>query len=87
MDLQILFSTFIWVGVVIIILDFFLLYFREVKTNTFLDYFLTAIGSAFILSGSIYNKLWPLIVLNSFWVITSFASIIKIHSKKKKRKK
>ncbi len=85
-NLSLMFSTLIWVGVAIVILDFFLLYFKEVKTNTFLDYFLTAIGSAFILSGSIYNKLWPLIVLNSFWVIISFASIIKMYFKKRKRR-
>jgi hypothetical protein len=84
MDLQILFSTLIWIGVVIIILDFLLLYFKRVKTNTLWDYLLTAIGSAFILLGSIYNKLWPLIVLNSFWVVISVASIIKMKFKKKR---
>jgi hypothetical protein len=86
MDLSLIFSTLIWIGVVIVVLDFLLLYFKKVKTNTLWDYLLTAIGSAFILSGSIYNKLWPLIVLNSFWVVISVASIIKMHFKKRKKK-
>ncbi|MDO8528400.1 MAG: hypothetical protein Q7S06_00725 [Nanoarchaeota archaeon] len=85
-DLSVIFSTFIWIGVIIVILDFLLLYFKKDKPNTLLDYLLTAIGSGFILLGSIYNRLWALIVLNSFWVGMSILQIIKLKSRKKKRR-
>ena len=86
MTLQVLFSISIWVGVVIVILDFLLLYFKKDKPNTLLDYLLTAIGSGLILLGSIYNRLWALIVLNSFWVGISILQIIKLKSRKKRKK-
>lgn len=83
-DIPLMFSILVWTGVVVIIVDFLLLYFKKVKTNTLWDYLLTAIGSALILASSIYSRLWPLIVLNSFWVAISILQIIKMNSKKRR---
>jgi len=63
-----------WIGMAIMILDYFLLSIKKLKSNSIQYNLLNIVGGLGLMVSSFYTKLWPVVALNVFWVaIAAFA--------------
>ena len=72
-----------WIGMLLIILAYYLLSKKRLKSNDIRYHLLNGFGGVGLLISSAYVKLWPVAVLNIFWTLVAIYSIIKITEKKK----
>ncbi len=72
-----------WIGMFLMILAYFLLARRTLGPNNISYHLLNGIAGVGVLASSVYVKLWPVAVLNIFWILVSIYSILKISLKKK----
>ena len=62
----------------LMILAYYLLSKKKLKSNDLTYNLLNGIAGIGVLTSSIYVKLWPVAVLNIFWILVAIYSIIKI---------
>jgi hypothetical protein len=67
-----------WLGMFLIILDYFLLSLKKLKFNSVPYNLLNLFGGIGMLINAFYTKLWPVVVLNIFWIGIAVFSIYKI---------
>jgi hypothetical protein len=67
-----------WLGMFLIILDYFLLSLKKLKFNSLPYNFLNLFGGVGMLINAFYSRLWPVFVLNIFWIGIAVFSIYKI---------
>jgi hypothetical protein len=67
-----------WLGMFLIILDYFLLSLKKLKFNSIPYNLLNLFGGVGMLINAFYTKLWPVVVLNIFWIGIAVFSIYKI---------
>lgn len=72
-----------WIGIFLMILDYFLLSKRMVSPNKIKYHLINGVAGVGVLASSLYVKLWPVVILNIFWITVAFYSIIKINLNKK----
>jgi hypothetical protein len=67
-----------WIGMFLMILAYYLLSKKKLKSNDISYNILNGIAGVGVLMSSIYVKLWPVAVLNIFWILVAIYSLIKI---------
>lgn len=67
-----------WIGMILIILTYFLLSNKRLVPKSINYNLLNAIGGIGVLVSSIYAKLWLAIVFSIFWIVIAVYSIYKI---------
>lgn len=72
------FSLAGWIGMFLMILDYFLLAVKKLKFNSIAYTLLNLFGGIGVLISSFYAKLWPVVVLNLFWIGVAVFSLYKI---------
>lgn len=80
------FSLAGWVGMFLMILDYFLLSTKKLKFDSITYNIINLLGGIGVLISSFYAQLWPVVVLNIFWIGVSSFSIYKIITIKPKYK-
>ena len=58
-----------WAGMVLIILAYYLLSTRKVSASSKAFNLINLFGGVFIIASALPTGLWPVVVLNAFWVI------------------
>jgi len=66
-----------WVGATLIILAYFLLSTKKLKSDSIIYSLLNLFGGVGILISAFYAGLWPVVVLNIFWIGIAIFSIYK----------
>lgn len=67
-----------WIGMFLIILAYYLLSKKKIKSNEIGYNLLNGIGGIGLLISSVYVRLWPVAALNTFWILISLYAIFKI---------
>lgn len=71
-----------WIGMVLIILAYFLLSTKKLKFNSITYNVLNIAGGLGLIVSTLVTKSWPVVVLNIFWIGIAIYSIIKIKNTK-----
>ena len=67
-----------WAGMIFLISAYALISFKKIKSTSKIFHFLNFSGGVGILINAIHTLLFPVIVLNLFWVGISIHSLVKI---------
>lgn len=67
-----------WIGMVLLILAYSMISFKKIKSKSKPFHFINLLGAIGILINAIYNKLFPVIILNIFWIVISVISLVNI---------
>lgn len=67
-----------WIGMVLLITAYSMISFKKVKSKSKTFHLLNLFGAIGILINAIYNKLFPVILLNFFWMMISIISLISL---------
>ncbi len=66
-----------WMGMILMILDYLLLAIKRLKFNSLIYNLLNLFGGVGILISAFYAKLWPVVILNIFWIGVAVFAIYK----------
>lgn len=69
-----------WIGVVLVLLAYFLNSFEIIETKNVMYPVMNLVGSVFIIGSSLDNKDWQPIVLNVIWGLIALAGIVQAFS-------
>jgi hypothetical protein len=72
------FSLAGWIGMFLMILDYFLLSVKKLKFNSISYNLLNLLGGIGVLISSFYAKLWAVVALNIFWIGVAIFSVYRI---------
>jgi VIT1/CCC1 family predicted Fe2+/Mn2+ transporter len=67
-----------WIGMILLILAYFLLSNKQLKFNSAIYHLLNFFGAAGIVISTLKTKSWPAMTLNLIWVIIALFFIYKI---------
>ncbi len=67
-----------WAGMIFLISAYAMISFKKIKSTSKLFHCLNLLGGIGILVNAVYTLLFPVIVLNLFWVGISVYSLVKI---------
>lgn len=73
-----LYSIIGWVGMILIILAYFLLSTKKLKSKSIIYHLLNLLGGAGIIVSAFTTQSWPAMILNIIWMIIAVFSIYKI---------
>jgi hypothetical protein len=77
-----IYSLFGWIGMVLLMLAYFLLSKKKLKSNYVLYHLLNLFGATGIIASTLVTQSWPAMALNIVWAIIAIFSIYKIWSTK-----
>lgn len=66
-----------WIGIGLMLLAYFLLVKKKVKSNSKNYNMMNFVGGIGVLMNSTYNHAWPIAVLNVFWIGVAIMAMIK----------
>ena len=72
-----------WLGMILIILAYYLLSTERLKSNQKTYHLLNGLGGVFTVISAFYIGFWPSVVLNVFWTLVAVFAITKIIQKRK----
>ncbi len=67
-----------WIGMILLIVGYSMISFKKVKSKSKTFHLINLFGAIGILVNAFYNKLFPVIILNIFWIIISIISLVNI---------
>ncbi|VVB79160.1 Uncharacterised protein [uncultured archaeon] len=79
-------NIFGWVGLFLLLLDYFLLATKKIASSSFIYSFINFMGGVFIIINSFVFKIWPVFVLNIFWASIGLFGMFKSTKKGVKKK-
>jgi len=77
-----IYSILGWIGMVLLILAYFLLSTKRVKSNYVLYHLLNLFGATGIVISALVTQSWPAMTLNIVWFVIAIFSIYEILSTK-----
>jgi hypothetical protein len=77
-----IYSILGWIGMILLLLAYFLLSTKRLKINYVLYHLLNLFGAAGIGISTFVTHSWPAMALNIIWIIIAIIAIIKILSAK-----
>jgi FtsH-binding integral membrane protein len=72
------FSIIGWISMAFLLAAYFMISFKKIKPKSKTYYFLNFLGSTGLLITSFYSRLFPVAVLNLFWMIISLFFLVKL---------
>ncbi|MBI5149097.1 hypothetical protein HZA33_05445 [Candidatus Pacearchaeota archaeon] len=76
-----------YLGMFLLLLAFFLISTKKMKVNSYSYPLINLIAAFFLLVNTVTTQSWPTVVLNSFWLLISLVSLVKISIGVKNKKK
>ena len=82
-----IYSIIGWAGGALIIIAYFLLSTKKLKSHSVIYNLFNLIGGAGLLVSTFVTQSWPSVVMNAIWAIIAFFSIFQFRSKGKQGEK
>lgn len=67
-----------WIGIVLVLLAYFLNNFEIIETTNLLYPLMNFTGAIFIIGSSLDNKDWQPVVLNIIWALIALAGLVQV---------
>ena len=67
-----------WIGIVLVLLAYFLNNFEIIETSNLLYPLMNFLGAIFIIGSSLDNKDWQPVVLNIIWALIALAGLVQV---------
>jgi hypothetical protein len=77
MDIKLIIDVLGWAAAIMILAAYYLISRQKVDNRSLLYHLLNLYGGIFFVVNLTYYKVWPLVVLNIFWVVVALIGIRK----------